>query len=78
MCTDVHSIGSNSDSFLEELSLALRSCANLSHQYEVDLGNGQDVVQQSTELVRSSVDLGSENPELTSECLYGLFYATDH
>ncbi|KAI0264535.1 hypothetical protein BGY98DRAFT_611740 [Russula aff. rugulosa BPL654] len=54
--TDIHSIIYNSDSFLIELSLAVRSCdSNSSHHYEVGLGNEQDV-QQSTELGRSAVD----------------------
>jgi hypothetical protein len=73
MSSDIHSIACNStDSFFFELelSLAFPSCdSNLSHHYEVGLGNEQDV-QQSTELVRSAVDPGSANPDFTSECLY--------
>lgn len=70
MSSDIHSIMYNSDSFLIELSLALRSCdSNSSHHYEVGLGNEQDV-QQSTELGRSAVNPGSANPDFTCECPY--------
>ena len=50
------------------------SCESItSHHHEVGLHKDQDV-QLSTELVRSSVDPGSANPEFTGECLYAWFF----
>jgi hypothetical protein len=62
MSSDFHPITCNTDSYLRELLLAPQCESNISHHYEI--------VQQSTELVRSVVDPGNANPEITSKCLY--------
>jgi len=60
MSSDAHSISCNTDtdSFLLELSLALKSCDKINHHYGAGLRNDQQDVQQSA------------NPESTSECVY--------
>ena len=51
-----------------------QSCESItSHHDEVGLHKDQDV-QHSTELVRSFVDPGGANSEITGECLYAWFF----